>query len=293
MAYYGSFFWSEAIFSREKFAGIRLSVDPKQTVNVFIVYALLTLNSLIPLARVNSIFFSTQDPFCFQRTLTSSPTSAVKTSQLPWWKTHNCLHITCQIYIHSNCLIYVNCLLQPFEFSIACFNMVSLVVSSLILRLAAPSTLIGMKLTSIQTRHQPALHPKKTTASHTYCWANKEPSATKKKNSQVWKGDVLFVETVTKFRPHTKLKIAKQRRSRAKLAGQQYKCTDSLTGVLLSLPWKKFGRTFFSKNQFLLVLTLSHKIFGLSLDHLAARFYSQKTQDCDKVLGAKTPKKNG
>ena len=64
-----------------------------------------------------------------------------------------------------------------------------------------------------------------------------------------------------------------------------------LTGVLLSLPWKKFGQFFFSKNEFLWVLPLSHKNVGSSLDHLAAVFYSQKTQDfVIKSLGPKPGK---
>ena len=48
---------------------------------------------------------------------------------------------------------------------------------------------------------------------------------------------------------------------------------------------------FFSKNEFLGV-TVSPKRFGSSLYHLAAIFYSQKTQNCDKVRRAKT-RKNG
>ena len=51
---------------------------------------------------------------------------------------------------------------------------------------------------------------------------------------------------------------------------------------------------FFSKNQFLRVLTLSHKNVGSSLDHLAAVFYSQKTQDCViRSSGPKPGKKMG
>ena len=51
---------------------------------------------------------------------------------------------------------------------------------------------------------------------------------------------------------------------------------------------------FFSKNEFLWVLPLSHKNFGSSLDHLAAVFYSQKTQDCViRSLGSKPGKKTG
>ena len=52
---------------------------------------------------------------------------------------------------------------------------------------------------------------------------------------------------------------------------------------------------FFSKNQFLWVLTLSHKKIGSSLDHLAAVFTAKKTQNY--VIGSLRPKpdkrKNG
>ena len=51
---------------------------------------------------------------------------------------------------------------------------------------------------------------------------------------------------------------------------------SQLTGVLLSLPWKKFSRIFFSKNQFLLVVTLSQKQSGSSLDHIAAVFTAKQ-----------------
>ena len=59
-----------------------------------------------------------------------------------------------------------------------------------------------------------------------------------------------------------------------------------------SLP-KKNWSDYFSKIQFLGVVTLSQIHFGLSLDHLAAVFILPKTQDCGMVLGAKKPEKTG
>ena len=60
-------------------------------------------------------------------------------------------------------------------------------------------------------------------------------------------------------------------------------------------PLEKVRSIFFlSKIQFLWVLTLSHKSFVSSLDHLAAVFLQPKNARlCYKVLAAKTRKKTG